>query len=385
MAQLKNCSDWPDEALVRDAVTHLTPYQPGMPVSEVKRKYGLTEVIKLASNENALGPSPVALRALAEAAGQLHMYPDGSSYDLRHGLAKLLGVHMDQVIVGNGSDELIKLIAEVFLNPGDEVISWQPGFTQYGWAAHIMGANHFSLPMRDFQYGLADLQQVLSPATRLVCLASPNNPTGTILTRSQLEQLLEMLPAQALLILDEAYGEFVDRPDYPDGLDYVKAGHRILLLRTFSKVYGLAGLRIGYGIGSPAAIDYLQRVRNPFNANSLAQAAALAALSDKEHAQASRIAARQGRTYLTGGLTEMGVKVVPGEANFLLVDTGYPAPEVFEGLLRQGIIVRPCQGFGLPTYLRISVGTPGQNEMLLEALAQVLADCRRKYDYSGKE
>jgi len=350
----------------------LIPYSPGKPIQEVERELGIRESVKLASNENPLGPSPMALQALRDALPEIHRYPDGSGHRLRHALAGHWHVAPDQLILGNGSNELLELVARCFLLPGDEAVYAEQAFVVYDMVAQVTGAKKVMIPLKDFTHDLDGMRAAISPRTKLVFVGNPNNPTGTALPARALEAFLESVPSQVLVVLDEAYYEFLPPDVTPDALRFVRDGRLLLVLRTFSKIYGLAGLRIGYGIGPQALIALLNRAREPFNTSSLAQAAATAALGDVAHVARTRAVTEGGRKFLSEACRALGLAVVPSVANFLLVDVGRPGPATADALLRHGVIVRPMVGYGFPTHLRISIGTPQENERCLAALKAVL-------------
>lgn len=351
----------------------LPVYQPGRPIEEVARQYGLDpdRIVKLASNENPLGPSPRAREALQKALDTVHLYPDGHAFALRQRLAAKLGVTPEHLIFGNGSNELLEFIGHVLLEPGVDVVVSQYCFAVYPLVTRMFGANLVTVPARNHAHDLAAMRAAITPRTRVVFLANPNNPTGTWAPAAELRAFVESVPANVLVVLDEAYIEFLEDP--PDFLPDLRSGARpnLLLLRTFSKIYGLAGLRVGYGIGVPALIAALEKVRQPFNLNRLAQVAALAALDDDEHVQRTRRNNRQGLEQLQTGCRELGLPYLPSAANFLLVRVGDGAA-VFEALQREGVIVRPMGAYDLPEWIRISVGTPEENQRCLEALRKVM-------------
>ncbi|MEJ5238285.1 MAG: histidinol-phosphate transaminase [Limisphaera sp.] len=351
----------------------LPVYQPGRPIEEVARQYGLDpdRIVKLASNENPLGPSPRAREALQRVLETVHLYPDGHAFALRQRLAAKLGVTPEHLIFGNGSNELLEFIGHVLLEPGVDVVVSQYCFAVYPLVTRMFGANLVTVPARNHAHDLAAMRAAITPRTRVVFLANPNNPTGTWAPAAELRAFVESIPPTVLVVLDEAYIEFLEDP--PDFLPDLRTGARpnLLLLRTFSKIYGLAGLRVGYGIGVPALIAALEKVRQPFNLNRLAQVAALAALDDEEHVQRTRRNNRQGLEQLQAGCRELGLPYIPSAANFLLVRVGDGAT-VFEALQRQGVIVRPMGAYDLPEWIRISVGTPEENARCLEALQKVL-------------
>ncbi len=360
------------KTLVPPWLRALEPYPPGKPIDELEREYGVTDSIKLASNENPLGPSPKALAALRAAAGDIHRYPDGSCFYLKRALARKLGVSPEALIIGNGSNEIIELAVRTFLRAGEEAVMADQAFVIYRMLVQSQGGRSIAVPLRDFTHDLEAIAEAVTPATRMVFLANPNNPTGTIFFREQWEELLAALPPDVIVVMDEAYFEFVEDPKYPDGLSALRREQPIIVLRTFSKIYGLAGLRVGYGVAHPELIDLMNRLRAPFNVNSLAQVAALAALDDDEHVEHTRRVNREGMAYLRQALTGLGLEIVPSWANFILVRVRNAA-RVYDALLRLGVIVRPVPVYGFPEHLRISVGLPHENERLVAALTRVMA------------
>ncbi len=360
--------------VARAVVFQLTPYTPGKPIEEVERELGLKDVVKLASNENCLGPSPRALDAIREALPKIHMYPDNDCFYLRRELAAFLGCSPENLLVAAGSDHVLRLLAETFLSPGDEVIMAHPTFSEYEFMSRIMEAECIYVPVReDFAYDLEGMAARVSGRTKLIFICSPNNPTGTIVKRGELEGFLASLPPHVLVILDEAYGEYVTDPEYPDSLSYVAAGRNVVVLRTFSKIYGLAGLRIGYAIAREDLISLMRRVQEPFNVNTLAQVAARAALADQEHVARSREMVAAGKEYLARAFERLGLRYVPTQANFVFVDVGKDSREVFGRLLREGVITRTGDIFGYPTFLRVTIGTPEENARFVAALEKVLS------------
>jgi histidinol-phosphate aminotransferase len=361
----------------RQALARLKPYSPGKPIWEVQREHGLESVVKLASNENPLGPSPLALEAIARHAAELHRYPDADFGELRRALAGKLGVTPQHVIAGNGADELIKLIAEAYLEQGDEVIVPSPSFTEYEFAGILMGAKIVEVPLQaDFSYDADAILRAVTPRTKLVYVCTPNNPTGTYMPAGELRRLIDGLPSGVLPVIDAAYGHFAAAGDYSDGLGLIREGRTVLMLQTFSKIYGLAGIRIGYAVSQPDIIETLLRVKEPFNVNMLAQAAAIAALNDDEHVARTRRMNAEGRAHLAKRFGELGLACTPSQSNFVLVRLGPKAKELYEGLLRSGVIVRYAGIWGLPEHVRISIGTPEENERLLEALQALLRGAR---------
>ena len=355
---------------VPEYIRSLVPYTPGKPIEEVEREYGIKRAVKLASNENPLGPSPEAVKVLRERLAELHRYPDGDCFYLKRGLAHRLGVAPSRLIFGNGSNELIELAIRTFLRPGDEAVLADQAFVIYRLVVRVAGGRSKIIPLRDFTHDLDAMGAALTAETRLVFLANPNNPTGTIYKKKEWERFLERVSAEVLIVVDEAYGEYVRDADYPDSLVYEGANKTILTLRTFSKMYGLAGLRIGYGVGPESIVAMMHRVRQPFNVNAAAQWAALAALEDQPHKTRTLETNRRGMEFLQEKLVRLGIRYVPSEANFLLIHVG-DGSRVFQGLLRRGVIVRPMQEYGLPEYIRVTVGTKEENQKFIEELEVV--------------
>jgi histidinol-phosphate aminotransferase len=361
------------------ALEHLPVYQPGRPVEEVARELGLSarDVIKLASNENPLGPSPAALAALKKALRGLHQYPDGNAFYLKQKLAAKLDVTPANLVLGNGSNDIIEFLGHALLGPRDEMVVSQYCFAIYPIVARLLGARVITVPARDYGHDLPAMLKAVTLNTRLVFVANPNNPTGTLAPDADVRRLVEELPEGVVLAMDEAYIEFLDKP--VDLLPLIRAGQKpnLILLRTFSKIYGLAGLRLGYGIAHPEFIAALEKIRQPFNINSLAQAAALAALDDAAHVKKTRQNNFKGRKFLEQALSGMNVPYVPSAANFVLAKVG-AGREVFEQLQRRGIITRPMGGYQLPEWIRISIGTPAENQRCVKALRQILRAGKNK-------
>ena len=362
-------------ALARAALDGLVPYEPGKPEEEVQRELGLDRVVKLASNEGPWGPFPAALEAMDRCAGSLNRYPDGGAYYLRGALAERHGVGVEQVITGAGADALVGHLSVATLDPGDEIVTAWPSFVSYVLDAVKLGAVPRKVPLRDDHYDLDALLDAVGPRTKLVYVATPNNPTGTMTGRGELDDYFERVPEHVLTVVDQAYFEYVDRPDYPDAIaEYVRGGRRVLVLRTFSKIYGLAGLRVGYAVGPPDVIQALGKTRRPFDVNTQAQVAALASVDEHDELARRRRLTAEGRTALERTLREQGLEPAgPAVANFLFVEVGEEAVPLFDALLRQGAIVRPAGAFGAPGALRITVGTPEENEFFAAALASVRA------------
>lgn len=359
--------------LVADYIETLKPYVPGKPIEETEREYGITGVIKLASNENPLGPSPLAIEAIEQAARRVHLYPDGSSYYLVQRLAEFLKVEPNEVFVGHGSNEIIELLIRTFTTPDDEALLCKGSFLMYKVALQSHGRRFVEVPMKSgYRYDLAAMADRIGPNTRIVFLANPDNPTGTAFGRSELEAFLARVPPETFVVLDEAYFEYVDWPEYPNGMNYFRQMPNLVVLRTYSKIYGLAGVRLGYGIMQRQLTSYLHRTRMPFNLSSIAQAAGIAALEDVEHVRTTRETTHRGLRYLEAQLRPLGVDVPRSHANFVFADFGRPAAPIYEQLLRRGVITRPVPGYGFPNALRISVGLQSQNERLVRALQEIL-------------
>ena len=362
-------------SLFRAALDGLVPYEPGKPEEEVQRELGLARVVKLASNEGPWGPFPAALEAVERCAGSLNRYPDGGAFHLRNAIAERHGLEPANVVTGAGADAIIGHLSVATLDPGDEVVTAWPSFISYALDALKLGAVPQKVPLVNDHYDLDALLEAIGPKTKLVYIATPNNPTGTMTTREQLDAYFDRVPERVLTVLDQAYFEYIDRPDYPDGVaEYLRRGHRVLVLRTFSKIYGLAGLRVGYGVGPPDVIQAIGKTRRAFDVGTPAQVAALASMDGTAELDERRRLTAEGRASLEQTLREHGLEPAgPAVANFLFVEVGEDAPALFDALLRQGAIVRPLGGFGAPGALRITVGTPEENAFFAEALASVRA------------
>ena len=359
--------------LATAGVRALMPYQPGKPLSELEREYGIRDAIKLASNENPLGPSPLGVAAARLALAEVELYPDSHGFALKRALAAALAVDPGQLVLGNGSNEILQLVARAFLNPGDEVVVAQYAFAIFTTVAVSAGGRVVTVPARDWGADLPAMRAAVTDRTRLVFVANPNNPTGTWHRAAELRAFLESLPAQVVVVLDEAYCEYVSEPEYPNGLAWLDRFPNLLVSRTFSKIYGLAGLRLGYGVASVEMADLLNRLREPFTVNNLALAAGEAALADHEHVRRARDCNAQGLLELAAACQRLGLAYIPSVGNFIAVDVGRPAGPVYEALLRQGVIVRPLAPYGMPNHLRITIGTPVQMDRLLSALPKALA------------
>ena len=353
---------------VSENIKSISPYVPGKPIEELERELGISGSIKLASNENPLGPSPKAVTAIKRAVEGLNRYPDGSGFYLSQALAKQLGVDLAQVILGNGSNELIELAVRTFVQPGDEVVSADPSFVVYKMITQAAGGTNVIVPCRDLTHDLDAMAEALSPRTRLVFIANPNNPTGTMNTKTEMDRFMAKVPDHVLVCVDEAYFEYVTRADYPDSLDYLREGKNVLAFRTFSKIYGLAGLRIGYGISKPEITEMMNKVRQPFNTNTLGQVGALAALADRKHVEKSVTMNNEGKQLLYREFERLGITCVPTEANFILFETKLDSRELYTRLLKKGVIIRPMG----PQRLRVTIGLPEENRRFVAELEAAL-------------
>ena len=353
-------------------VCDLVAYEPGKPIDETARELGLdpSQIVKVASNENPLGPSPLAKAAMRDALEEAHIYPDGGGYRLRSAIAESLDLSRDNVILGNGSNEIIELLCHTFLNRQTELIAAEHAFVVYKLMATLFGAKYIEVPDPGFIHDLDAMADAITEDTRLVFIANPNNPTGTMVDQNAIDRFMDRLPEHVIAVFDEAYIEFPDSP--PDTLRYVREGRNVCVLRTFSKIHGLAALRVGYGLAPAHLAGLLQKARQPFNVNAIAQAGALAALADHAHAAQTREINQQGMALYEKSLRERGLEYVPSHANFLLVKTG-DGDRVFRDMLKQGVIVRAMSSYKLPDWIRISIGTPAQNHRCLEVLDSVLA------------
>jgi histidinol-phosphate aminotransferase len=350
----------------------LKPYIPGKPIEEVQRELGISDVCKLASNENPLGPSPKAMAALGDALAGLNLYPDGSGFYLRRRLAEVHGVGEDQVVLGNGSVDVIEMACRTFLGPEDNAVMSAGAFIMCYLATQAVNGNARMVPMADgVTHDLGAMAAAVDERTKLLYIANPNNPTGTMVGRAQLDRFFERLPDHVLVIMDEAYFEYMDHPDYPDSFVYLRQGLPVIILRTFSKAYGLAGLRVGYGVADESIISGINKIRSPFNTNSLSQLAAMHALEDREHLEKSVALNRRGIDYLQGELDRLGVAYTPSFGNFILVTTELDAAAAFDAFLREGVIVRPMAGYGYPKSFRVSTGRMEENERFIRALEKV--------------
>ncbi|MBI4387672.1 MAG: histidinol-phosphate transaminase [Candidatus Omnitrophica bacterium] len=362
-----------ERSIYRNYIDEITPYEPGKPIEEVERELGISNVVKLASNENPLGPSRKALRAIRHVLQKIHRYPDGGSFYLKQKLSHEFGVSTDQLILGNGSNEIIELLTRGFLGAGDRVIASEMSFLVYPILTKVCGGEFVAVPMKDFRYDLKGILNRIDERTRLIFIANPNNPTGSYVTNDEVEDFLSKVPRDVIVCFDEAYYDFVNASDFPYTLFHVKANKpNVILLRTFSKSYGLAGLRIGYGIANARLISYLNKIRQPFNINLLAQVAASAALDDKRFLWRTRRLIQREKLYLYRKFEQFGIHYIPTQANFILFDTGCDTTSVFEALLKRGVIVRVMKAYGLSNHIRVTIGKRSENRALIRALRQVL-------------
>ncbi len=358
--------------IVRPSIKQIKPYSPGKSSQEVMAELGIEEVTKLASNENPLGPSPKAIAAMQQAAAEVYVYPDPQCCDLTEALAVHWQVDPEGIVVGRGSDEIIHMLGLAFVNPGEEVIYSDPPFALYPFTTTIMDGKSVRIPHKDFVHDLSAMAAAITGKTKLIFISNPYNPTGTIVTADEVAGFMAQVPDNVIVAFDEAYIEYVDDPNYGEGLPFVREGRNAIVLRTFSKAYGLAGLRIGYGIAPPELVAALKQVREPFNVAGMAQVAALASLQDPAQVARSFRLVQEGKQYLYGEFDEMGLAYVPTQANFILVDIGIDSQECFDSLMRCGVTVRTGDIFGLPTHIRVTIGTREQNQQFISALREVL-------------
>lgn len=347
-------------------------YQGGKPIEEVKRELGISNIIKLASNENPLGPSPLAQQAIKEISTQVHFYPDGNAFYLKADLAKHLGVTEDHLILTNGSNEVLQLVGETYLGPGDEVIYAEGAFVVYGLVATVTGATPVVVPMQNDTHHLPAMAAAITDKTKAIFIANPNNPTGTMVTAKETAHFMAQVPEDVLVIFDEAYYEYVTHPEYPHTLPYVMDGRNFIITRTFSKIYGLAGLRIGYGIAPPPVIATMNPVRQPFNCNAVAQAAARAAITDTEYVKESQMLNEQGKVFLYHAFEDLGLRYIKTEGNFIMVFVNQPGADMAEAMMKKGVIVRAMAGYGYPDAIRVTIGKQKENERFLEVLSSLI-------------
>lgn len=353
------------------SIKDLIPYKPGKPTEELERELGIKGSVKLASNENPLGPSSLAVSAIKNNIQNINRYPDGDCFYLKHKIAEKLGVKSENIIVGNGSNEVIEVVARTYLAPEDEAIYANHAFIVYPIVTQSIGAKAVISPMKNLTNDLKDIYSRITDKTKIIFIANPNNPTGTIVKKKELEWFLKSVPDEIIILLDEAYFEYVDDPDYPNTLEYYDLREGLITVRTFSKIYGLAGLRVGYGIASKDIVSYLNRVREPFNVNSVAQTAAFAALDDDQHVESSKILNSSEMKYMEDELRDMGFEYTKSYTNFILVDLKIDPVAVYDKLLKLGVITRPVMGYGLKTHLRVSIGLHSENKRFIESLRKV--------------
>ena len=354
----------------KPSIDTIQPYQGGKPIEEVRRELGITDIIKLASNENPLGPSPLAMQAISESVTQVHLYPDGNAYYLKEDLAEYIGISAQHLILGNGSNDVLQLVAEAYVAPGDEVIYAAGAFVVYSLVTKLCSATAVVVPMVEHTHDLSAMASAITDKTKVIFVANPNNPTGTMVTADETAAFMERVPDDVLVVFDEAYYEYVDRSDYPQTLPYVLEGRNFIITRTFSKIYGLAGLRIGYGIAPAPLVETLNRVRQPFNCSLVGQAAAQAALKDTAHVTKSREQNASGKAFLYDAFDNMGLRYVESEGNFIMLHLEQSGTDVTDALLKEGVIVRPIRSYGYPNAVRVTIGTQQENERFIDALAK---------------
>lgn len=362
--------------LAVQGVQQLRPYQPGKPIDELAREFGLNpaEIIKLASNENPLGPSEKAIQAIQKELTDLTRYPDGNGFELKKTLGEKLGVDTNQITLGNGSSDILEFVVKTFVNPGDDVVVSQHAFAIYGLVTQMQGGNVIQVPAKNWGHDLEAMAQAITDKTRIVFVTNPNNPTGTWNGKAQLEAFLKAVPERVIVLLDEAYFEYVDKADYPNGIDYLEQYPNLVITRTFSKAYGLASLRVGYGVSCAQLADLMNRVRPPFNVDSLALAAAVACLKDEGYVRQSKALNDQGMAQLEAGFDQLNVNWIPSVGNFICFEIPNRAMEMYQGLLAKGVIVRPVANYEMPNHLRVSIGTEQENQRFLLELKGLLAE-----------
>jgi histidinol-phosphate aminotransferase len=361
-----------EKTLVRKGILDLKPYTPGKPIEEVKRELGLKEVVKLASNETSIGPSPLAVEAIKKEVENINRYPEATSILLREKLAYKLKIDKEMIIIGNGADDVIDLVGMAFINEGDQVITGETTFPAYKTAVKIMDGKLISVKLKDFSFDLEEIAQRINKKTKIIFLCNPNNPTGTIVNKEVVDKFMKQIPEDVIVVFDEAYYDYVEDKNYPDSLSYVLEGKNVIVIRTFSKIAGIAGVRVGYGIARPELIDYLRRVVNPFTTNRLAQVAALASLDDEEYRRKVLNSNKEGKKYLYKELKKLGLFYVPTETNFIFIDLKEDSEIVFEKLLKKGVIVRPGNIYGCPNFVRVTIGILYENQKFIKSLIEVL-------------
>ncbi|MBU0549007.1 MAG: histidinol-phosphate transaminase [Candidatus Omnitrophica bacterium] len=358
--------------LPRKNIEKLIPYQPGKPIGELRRQLKIRKIIKLASNENPLGPSPKSKQAIKKALSEINRYPEGSCFYLRRGLSRKLKLKPDMLVFGNGSDELIDIIIKTFVEEGENIVTADITFLEYQIIARTLGREVIEVGLRNFRYDLKSMLRVINRKTKVIFIANPNNPTGTYVTARELNEFIKKVPRRVLVVLDEAYDIFVDAADFPRSMNYLKARGNVIILKTFSKAFGLAGLRIGYAIGPERLISYMERVRPPFNVNLLAQVASAAALEDKDYIKKTRQSIIEGRKYICSQLVKLGLAFLPSVANFILIDVARDGKELYKEMLKYGLIVRDMQQYGLSNFIRVTVGSRTENRKFIRVLSQIL-------------
>ncbi len=359
------------EEIVRKNILNIAPYIAGKPIDEIKRQWGLKEIIKLASNENPLGPSPKAMEAIKKNLSKANRYPDSNAFYLKKKLSRYLNVKPGNIVLGNGSDELIDIIIKTFVEDDENIITADITFLEYEIIYKVNDRRIITVPLRYFKYDLEAIKKKIDKNTKLIFISNPNNPTGTYVTKYEFEDFIRDLPNNVLLVMDEAYDTFIDVDDFPGGLNYV-SNKNVIVLKTFSKAYGLAGLRIGYAIANSELTSYMEKVRQPFNVNFLAQVAAAAALDDKKFLLKTRETILRGKDYLYDALAQLGIAYVPSVANFILIDVGRDGVSVFKDMLKYGVIVRDMDQYGLKNFIRVTIGTEKENERFIKVLRKVL-------------
>lgn len=364
----------PLSAIATPGVSKLKPYPPGKPIAELEREYGITDIIKLASNENPLGPSPKALAAMQTAMSDLALYPDGNGFDLKQAISSYADVPMDHITLGNGSSDILDFILRAVVNPQDEVIYSKYSFALYPILTQMVSGRGVETPAQGWGHDLQAMRQAITPRTKVIFIANPNNPTGTYLSASELEAFVGAVPRNVLVLIDEAYHEYVAKSDYATALPWVRRYPNLIVARTFSKAFGLAGLRVGYGIANPVITDLLNRVRPPFNVNSLALVAATAAMRDHTHIDKAVQLNAEGMRYIEKRCAELGLGFIPSVGNFICIDMGRVAMPVYEQLLRAGVIVRPVANYDMPNFIRVTVGLPEQNKRFMDSLAKIVSE-----------
>jgi histidinol-phosphate aminotransferase len=358
--------------IVPDYIKELKPYPPGKPIEELERELGITGTIKLASNENPLGPSPKAVEAMKEEVGNVHRYPDGSCFYFKEKLSELHGLTPENFIVGNGSNEIIEFLIRVLVREGDEVLMGDPSFIVYRLVTQGVGGKSVIVPLKDWVFDLDAMKNAITERTKIIFIDNPNNPVGTTIKKDDFARFMDGLPKSLIVVLDEAYKEFDQSGESPNFSDYMNGDVPIISTRTFSKLYGLSGTRIGYGVAVPSIISMLNRIRSPFNVNSVAQAGALAALHDTDFVEKTLDLTKVGLDYLYNEFANLGLDYVPSQANFILVDVGMPSSEIYDAMLKEGVIVRPMAGYGLINHIRVTLGMFAENERFVAALKKVL-------------